>query len=233
MSSQSKWTKIINKMFTGRNKWITTACLIIISSVSTILIYNYLADHKMENAEDLKMLLDLMEKEISDAEQAPPGSPIYLSEVEIEKAKVLLSQARWFMERGDRTSAWMKVREFMLLFRKSILPAPPSGNESYRAEMMMRNILQGGLERARRWLNIFTNLYEKTNVEEVRKLLSNSTTELKRIIDETQGLIDKGSNVEAEEKLNEAFKLINETLRSLKMMSCFEKARQVPPHSSS
>jgi len=227
MSNQNKWKNVFSKMFTGKNKWITIACIIIIlSTVSITSAYNYFVSLRMKEMEDLKMLLDLMEKEIREAEEPLFGSPPYLGKAEIEKAKALLSEARWFMERGDRLSAWMKLRELMFLFRKSIPPPSLSNNETYRRELMLKNILLSRLERAKHWLNIFTNIYEKTSNEEVRKLLSNSTDTLKQLINEADELIKKNLYVEAERKLSEAFRIINETLRSLKIIlsqTCFEK----------
>jgi hypothetical protein len=227
MSSLDKWRNVISKMFTGKNKWITIAFIIIVLSVvSTALAYNYFVSLRMREMEDLRVLLELMEKEIKEAEETPFGGPPYLSKAEIEKAKALLSEARWFMERGDRFSAWMKLRELMFLFRKSILSPFLSGNETYRRELMLRNILLGRLERAKYWLNIFVNMYEKTSNEEVRKLLLNSTNTLKQLINEAEELIKKNSYFEAERKLNEAFRIINETLRSLKIIlsqACFKK----------
>jgi hypothetical protein len=214
-------------MFTGKNKWITIACIIIILSAASItLAYNFFVSLRMKEMEDLKMLLDLMEKEIREAEEPPFGSPPYLDKAELEKAKALLGEARWFMERGDRFSAWMKLRELMFLFRKSIPPPILSSNETYRRELMLRNILLGRLERAKHWLSVFVNMYEKTSNEEVRKLLSNSTNTLKQLIDEAEELIEKNSYFEAERKLNETSRIINETLRSLKIIlsqACFDK----------
>ena len=227
MSNQNKWKNVFSKMFTGKNKWITIACIIIIlSAVSFTLAYSYFVSLRMKGLEDLKMLLDLMEKEIRGAEEAPFGSPPYLGKAGIEKAKALLSEARQFMEKGDRFSAWMKLRELMFLFRKSIFPPSLSINETYRRELMLRNILLGRLERAKHWLSIFVNMYEKTSNEEVRKLLSNSTNTLKQLINEAEELIKKNSYFEAERKLSEASRIINETLRSLKIIlsqACFEK----------
>lgn len=120
----------------------------------------------------------------------------------------------------------MKLRELMFLFRKSIFPPSLSINETYRRELMLRNILLGRLERAKHWLSIFVNMYEKTSNEEVRKLLSNSTNTLKQLINEAEELIKKNSYFEAERKLSEASRIINETLRSLKIIlsqACFEK----------
>ncbi|MEM3921523.1 MAG: hypothetical protein QXM43_02525 [Desulfurococcaceae archaeon] len=219
MSDKNKLVKAVNKLFAGKNKWIILICIVVVlSTFSMILAYGYFINIGMKEMEDLKMLLNLMEKDIKEAEQPPPGSPPYLSKTEVEKAKDLLKEARGFMERGDRLSAWIKLRELMSLLRKSMLPPPPGGNETYGQELMLRNILLGRLERAKHWLNIFTNLYKKTSDEEVRKLLSNSTKTLRQLIDEAGKLIGNGSYIEAGGKLNEAFKVINETLRSLKTM---------------
>ncbi|MEM1584107.1 MAG: hypothetical protein QXF28_04250 [Nitrososphaerota archaeon] len=226
MSNKSKLVKAVNKLFTGRSKWITFICIVVVlSALSIILAYNYFINLRVKEMDDLKMLLDLMEKEIREAEQPPIGSPPYLSKAEIEKAKDLLKEAYGFMERGDRFSAWRKLRELMFLFRKSMPPPPLGGNETYHEELMLRNMLLGKLERAKHWLNIFTNLYEKTSDEEVRGLLSNSTTKLRQLIDEARELIDESSYIEAGRKLNEAFRVINETLRSLKTMSSPETCK--------
>lgn len=234
MSSENKLKNIFSRIFTGRKKWITIACVIVIvCGVSTVLAYNYIVNLKMKEVEDMEMLLDLLEKEIKESEENRSIGPPMFSRDDIQEAKALLTEARRYLKSGDRQMAWLRIRELMFLFRKSV---PPMIDDKHPLkELTLRSILISRLERAKHWLNIFKNISEKTTDESVKTLLQNSTNTLEELIREAGDLIDKGLYDQARNKLDEVFKIINETLVSLRVSippPCLEKPKQAPPHFS-
>jgi len=202
------------RILAGRMRWVGLSCIAAALTITlALLTYSSLLETSREGMGDLEMLVNLLEEEVKGMQGPPSPAPPILAANDVARARSLLAEARAFMSRGDRDMAWMKLRELMLLLRGSIHQARV--NATHPCEPSLKDILLGKLRRAEHWMRIFTAIREKTTDNATRELLSSSIQRLKTMIDDAKHLIESGSYGEAEDKLNEAFDIISETLRSL------------------
>ncbi|MCL7393678.1 MAG: hypothetical protein LZ169_02480 [Thaumarchaeota archaeon] len=216
---RTDWGGKIRRVFSSnRRKWIIVGCIIIIASIiSVTMIYNYFAERNLREKRNLELLLDMLEKEIGEIEEnrsvyGPPPPPRII----IKDARMLLDMARQYFRWGMYDLAWMEVRKVMFMLRGYFLY--PSINATSE-EAAVKCILLGKIDRAKHWIGIFTEISERTRNESVRSLLVNTSNTLRKLVGEAEQLIEKGSYQEAKAKLDEAFKIINDTLRSLRSIA--------------
>ncbi len=209
------WKKNLKAMLSSRKtKWIILGCIIVVALItSTIMIYDYFAEKSLREKKDLEMLLDLLEKEVKEIEEnrsiyGPPPP-----RVDVQDARILLDKARQHSRRGEYDLAWLNIKKLMFMLREYFLQP---GINVIDEEAAMKCILLGKIERIKRWIDIFMELSEKTCDENVKDLLLNASNTLKQIVKEAEQLVEKGSYQEAKIKLDKAFKIINDILKSLK-----------------
>ncbi|MCF3653240.1 MAG: hypothetical protein L2C94_003645 [Aigarchaeota archaeon] len=212
---RADWIEKIRSMFSSRKwKWMIVGCIVIVVSIiSAVMIYNYFAERSLREKRDLELLLDLLEKEVKEVEEnrsiyGPPPPRI-----NIKDARILLDRARQYFRWGMYDLAWMEVRKLMFMLREYFLY--PSINATSE-ETAVKCILLGRIDRVKRWIDVFTEISERTRDESVRSLLVNASNTLRKLVEEAKQLIERGSYQEAKEKLDEAFRIIDDALRSLR-----------------
>ncbi|MEM3906341.1 MAG: hypothetical protein QXZ17_05670 [Nitrososphaerota archaeon] len=234
----SGWKRVLKKLLSEKFGRLIIICVVIaVFTISVILFYNHFIRKSLEENGDFEALLDLLEREIKEIEEwevkyGPPGPP----RIDIQSAKMLLSEARQHFKKGEHDIALLKLRELMLMLRRGFPTL--NINATYEEEYVVKCILLGKIARAKHWLRIFVDLSEKTSNEEIKELLLNASNTLKQLIMEAEQLVEKGLYEEAESKLDKAYKIINDALRSLKinlpppLPPPKEKAMLALPHSS-
>jgi tetratricopeptide (TPR) repeat protein len=215
---RADWKEEVRRVLSSRRgKWIIVGCIVIIASIiSAAVIYNYFAERGLREKRDLELLLDMLEKEIREIEEnrsvygPPPPRMI------IKDARMLLDRARQYFRWGMYDLAWMEVRKLMFMLRGYFLY--PSINATSE-ETAVKCILLGKIDRVKRWIDVFTEISERTRDESVRSLLVNTSNTLRKLVEEAEQLVERGSYQEAKAKLDEAFRIIDDTLRSLRSIA--------------
>ena len=212
---KADWKEEIRRVFSSRRgEWIIVGCIVIITSIiSAAMIYSYFAERGIREKRNLELLLDMLEKEIREIEENWPvyGSPP--PRMIIKDSRILLDRSRQYFRWGMYDLAWMEVRKLMFMLRGYFLY--PSINATSE-ETAVKCILLGRIDRVKRWIDVFTEISERTRDESVRSLLVNASNTLRKLVEEAKQLIERGSYQEAKEKLDEAFRIIDDALRSLR-----------------
>jgi hypothetical protein len=228
------WKKEVRHVFSSRKgKWIIVSCIVITASIiSAVMIYNYFAERSLRERRDLELLLDLLEKEVKGIEENQSVYGLPPPRISIKDARILLDEARQHFERGKYDLAWLEVRKLMFMLREYFLH--PSINATSE-EAAVKRVLLGKIDRVKRWTDVFTEISERTRDENVRDLLVNASNTLRGLVEEAEQLVEKGSYQEAKVKLDEAFRIINDTLKYLKSIAPpppRKSIMQAPPRSS-
>jgi len=231
---KADWKEEIRRVFSSkRGKWIIVGCIVIIASIiSAAMIYSYFAERGIREKRNLELLLDMLEKEIREIEENWPvyGSPP--PRMIIKDARILLDRSRQYFRWGMYDLAWMEVRKLMSMLRGYFLY--PSINATSE-EAAIKCILLGKIDRVKRWIDVFTEISERTRDKNVRSLLVNVSDTLRRLVEEAEQLVEKGSYQEAKARLDEAFRIINDTLGSLRSIAPPPPRREImraPPRFS-
>lgn len=231
---RAKWKEEIRRVLSSRRgKWIIVGCIVILASIiSAVVIYNYFAERGLREKRDLELLLDMLEKEIREIEENRPVYGPPPSRMIIKDARILLDRARQYFRLGMYDLAWIEVRKLMFMLRGYFLH--PSINATSE-EAAVKCILLGKIDRIKRWIDVFTDVSERTHDESVRSLLVNASNALRELVEDAEQLVERGSYQEAKAKLDEAFRIIDDTLRSLRSIAPPPPRKDTmlaPPHFS-